>query len=311
MAKKSRKNILKGSRFTKPLLAIFVIVVLFLAYLWLNPLFVPGKTPSQPEPLAQAGEVVVFKKDLDYRLAVYGHCYSEVNQDKVDALAELLRDAIEQAVLMSAYNMPPSEPALEQKAKWIGETTRAPDALSCIKAVYKGDREAYMRNVVSPALVNPTLYDMFAADKTVHQKERQEVDLMLQQVSANPEALPEMSGYKEFEVLKQAPTDDSLLMMGIIFSPDPLIENVLVKLKQGELHNKVVEDEYSYRIIRLVAETDSAYLCDGVVLIKASFDDWFQKYVLENVPITIGDEQLKQALQERYPDLWWLGAKGE
>ena len=73
------------------------------------------------------------------------------------------------------------------------------------------------------------------------------------------------------------------------------MEQVVAGLTVGELHSKVVEDRYSFMVVRLLSrEGDDASL-ESVVIPKLAFDPWFQAQS-QRVPLTVNDQALKEAL---------------
>jgi len=86
---------------------------------------------------------------------------------------------------------------------------------------------------------------------------------------------------------------------------DPFISKVLSKLKKGKIFPDIVEDDYSFKIVRLIDEDKDNYYWDGVVIAKKNFDDWFKNYVKENVKVKIFDKELEKKFKTRYSDIWW------
>ena len=85
---------------------------------------------------------------------------------------------------------------------------------------------------------------------------------------------------------------------------DPLIP-VLEKLSPGDICRNIVEDDYSYRVVRLKERSGNKYLVETVTVYKRPFDEWFKKEA-EKVRIEIFDAALRRSIRERYPNLWWL-----
>lgn len=257
------------------------------------------------KPLAKVGDVIIKKEDLFLRKEVYIKCYKDDKKDESEVLAELIRDALEEAVLKSKYNLEPPESTLEEKAKWIDENTKDPETLSCIKAVYGRNKKAYLKNVVKPTLVNPKLHQMFSQDTLIHRQERKKIWEMMQKLKNNPDILPTLEGYGKFQTKYEENSTLKVSEYEIQFSKDPFIEKVLEKMKPGEIWSEIVEDDYSYKIVRLLGKDNEKYSWDGIVILKQSFDEWFKDYASKYIKIEIYDEVMKKNFLEKYPDLWW------
>lgn len=255
--------------------------------------------------LLKIGDVIVLKEDLKYRLDVYKHCYKEVKTDSSNIVAELIRDNLELAVLMSAYKISPPDSILEKKSNMIDKNTQAPDILKCIKSVYKDDKAAYYRNLVGPTLVNPQLHDLFSKDNNIHKIKSDSVKLIQNQVINEKKINTKLPGYKKFVVLKTTKKNTTLEKYNVNIPPDPLIEKVLIHLKPGEISNDVYTDEYSYRIVRLILENDTSYVCDGIIFEKEPFDTWYVNYITKKIIIEVFDKDIYTKLKDKYSNVWW------
>lgn len=254
--------------------------------------------------IAKVGDVEITEEDLLLRKTVYEKCYKNPSKDGAEVLAELIRDALELAVLEDAFGVSPPEDALRRKARWIDRNTKDPKTLGCIKSVYRGRRAAYLRNVVRPTLVNPKLHGLFSRDTLIHKSERKSIAKILMKIIESPESLSASAGYDTFRVLRVR--GGKVLRHGLEFRQDPIIDSVLARLKPGQVWRNVVEDDYSYRVVRLLWFDDTSYTYDGVVVKKKDFDEWFREYATSHVEIEIYDTLLRREFVRRYPDLWWL-----
>ncbi|MCD6595324.1 hypothetical protein J7L68_06595 [bacterium] len=260
---------------------------------------------KEGEPLARVGVVEINREDLTLQKTVYEKCYGQADKDSTEVLAELISNALEKAVLKAKYEIEPPESVMAEKEKWIDKNTKAPEIWRCKKKIYGENKEALYRDIISPILVNQKLHGMFSQDTLIHKSGRDSIAKIFKKVMEFPESLETIAGYDTFRMPKQVSIDKTLLKSGVEFVPDPIIDKVLVHLKPGEMWQNIVEDDYSYKIVRLLSENDSSYLCDGIILPKRSFDEWFRKYAIENIDIEIYDDYLKKSLIEKYPDLWW------
>ena len=260
---------------------------------------------KENEVVARVGSVEIYREDLILQKAVYERCYGQANKDSIEVLAELIRDALEKAVLKAKYGIEPPESILVEKEKWIDKNTKAPEIWRCRKKVYGRNKKALYRNIISPILVNQKLHGMFSMDTLIHKQERDGIAKIFKKIMEFPESLKTIAGYDTFQIPKRVSVDKTLLESGAEFVPDQIIDKVLVHLKPGEMWQNIIEDDYSYKIVRLLSENDSSYVCDGVIVMKKPFDKWFREYAIKDVDIEIYNDCLKKSLLEKYPDLWW------
>ena len=282
-------------RFYSLLLVILILLLLLVGFFVLR---------NKKVIVAKIGEVVITKQDLTYRTAVYKKCYSQ--KKPVEVLAECINDSLEDAVLQAKYNLQPSINDLQGRSAWIDKNTKDPQTLNCLKSVYGKNYQAYLKNVVRPLLINQKLHSLFAVDPTIHQKERKRISVLMAKVKKNPALLPTLPGYGIFQTPREKKTTIKIKGYNIPLGKNLFIEKVLKRLKPGEMWGDIVEDDYSYKIVRLVKADDKSYTWDGVIIPKRNFNDWFKQYVTKNIPIVIKDDPLKKEVIEQYPQVWWV-----
>ncbi len=66
----------------------------------------------------------------------------------------------------------------------------------------------------------------------------------------------------------------------------------------------IVEDDYSYKVLRLKEKKDKQYLVEAITVYKRPFDEWFRKEA-KKIRIDILDSEFKKSIQIRYPYLRW------
>ncbi len=254
--------------------------------------------------VGRVGEMAIYQEDLDLRTMAYENCYDKKNTDDVSILAECIRDGLEYAVLKSYFCIEPSETVLAQKLKWIDINTKDPPVWECIKLTYTEHRDALSRNVLRPILVNQQLHELFAGDTLIHNSQRDSIRVLKQKVSDNPDALSSIAGYDTFFTKR---TTDSLILAIASDVPNRgvVLERVLSELSPGEISKAIVEDAFTYRIVKLLHVRDTGYVWSGIVIPKRSFDNWFRKYACGNVRIEIYDKRLSEEFNAQYNDIWW------
>ena len=258
------------------------------------------------EKVASINSISIYRKELLLFYKVQKNCYKNENISKEEALAMLIRDKLELSVLKKKYNLEPEKSILNEKAKWIDKNTRAPEILKCTKNTYfPFYKKYYLEDIVKPTLINPKLHFSFSQDREIHKEEIAKIEEIMKKVKNNPEILKSFKEYTKATTSKRK--EEKIEIGGYTFNvpEDPFVSKVLSKLKKGEVFSNVVEDDYSFKIVRLIDEDKENYYWDGVIVMKKSFYDWFKNYVKKNVKIKILDKELKEKFKKRYPNIWW------
>lgn len=264
---------------------------------------------NQPEKktMALVGTQEIWLKDIQYQIEI-DQCYQIEAVKQEVGLIELINQSLEKQVLKQRFQVEAPEHALQKKSSWIDKNTKAPEILKCIKDVFGTDKKSYLDLYVSPTLVNPKLHSLFSLSLEIHQAEIDKIKDIQEEFKENKKDLKNFKEYQEWEIEKQEPrVPDILKEVHAQFRPNPLIREVLEKLKLGEVWPKIIEDDYSFKIVRLVKEDKDKYYLEGVIVEKRPFDGWFQQFVKQNIEIKIINPELKQRILLNYPDLWWLG----
>ena len=89
-------------------------------------------------------------------------------------------------------------------------------------------------------------------------------------------------------------------------SENPLIDKVLKRMKPGGVWTSIIEDDQSYRLLKLLSVNDKEYVCKILTIDKKPFDPWFRDYASAHVPVVFNDQLLRIKLSLKYPQLWWL-----
>ena len=260
---------------------------------------------NKDKKIALVDSLPIYKKELNQFKEVQKNCYKNENISEEEALAMLIRDKLEEAVLKKKYKLSPSFFDLIKKARWINENTKAPEILNCTKKTYSFYKKYYLEDIVKPTLVNPKLHFLFSQDREIHKEEITKIEEIMKKVKNNPEILKSFKEYTKATTSKIK--EEKIEIGGYTFNvpEDPFISKVLSKLKKGEIYPNIVEDDYSFKVVRLIDEDKENYYWEGVIIMKKGFYDWFQNYVKANIKIKILDKELKEKFKKRYPDLWW------
>jgi len=258
------------------------------------------------EKVALIDGISIYRKELFLFYKVQKNCYKNANINKEEVLVMLIRDKLELSALKKKYSLEPEKSVLTEKAKWIDKNTRAPEILKCTKNTYfPFYKRYYLEDIVKPTLVNPKLHFLFSQDREIHKEEIEKIEGIMKKVKEDPEILAKIKEYQKATTSKAKEEKNEIGGYNFDVTEDPFITKVLSKLKKGEVFPNVVEDDYSFKIVRLINEDKENYYWEGAVVMKRDFDDWFKSYVKENVKIRIIDEKLKEKFRARYPNIWW------
>ena len=115
---------------------------------------------AQSEDVAVVGEVTITAQDVAYRQAVAAVRSNEALPAHL-ALLQLIEEAL-MAEVGRSYSVVVSEEMLAEEAERVQETSRDPQTLGRIRAVFGEDETAYQRLVLEPILVNQLLHARFS-----------------------------------------------------------------------------------------------------------------------------------------------------
>jgi hypothetical protein len=233
------------------------------------------------------------------------NCYGNNNINPETATVKIINQFLESAVLKSAFDLEPSEADLKEKSSIIDRDTKEPKILNCVKNVFGENIDSYLRLYVSPTLINPELHRQFNASEDIKKEEIEKIEKARDSLKQG-EGLEKLEGYEKFEILKSIELPETLQAPLPELPQNPLIEKVLKNLKPGETWPNIIEDDSSLKIVRLLSEDENKYYCDGVIIPKKQFDQWFKDYATNNIKMEIKDEQLLSQIRQDYPTLWWL-----
>lgn len=80
---------------------------------------------------------------------------------------------------------------------------------------------------------------------------------------------------------------------------------ILETLSSGDICRNIVEDDYRYRIIKLIERSNETFSVEAITPSKQPYDEWFKKETAK-VEIEIMDPDLRITVEARYPWLWWV-----
>jgi len=264
---------------------------------------------AQPQVVARVGETAITAEDVAYRQAVVAVRSGEEFPAHL-ALLQIIQEAL-LAEVGRTYGVVVTGEMLAEEAARVEATSRDPETLARVRAVFGDDEAAYRRLVLHPILVNQLLRARFSLGHDVQAEPLARAQEVLATALAGSSSLPalaeEFGGeYRQLEVIGGRIHDGDAggevlppeLAQYDVEWPDydrEFVEQVVAGLAAGELHPRVVEDRYSFMVVRLLGREGEDALLESVVVAKLAFDPWFQAQS-QGVPLTIDDPALKEAL---------------
>ena len=226
-------------------------------------------------------------------------------------LISLINDAIEFEVAR-IHGILVTQEEIKSFAKYADENTKAPEILQKVKTAFGDDTAAYERLFLAPKIINRKLRHFYNTNSEIHKPERKSIEKAYGVVSSGKsfQEAAEQLGL-QFKTLETGTQDTSApegrkkdINGGGAPAGDPLIP-ILEKLSPGEICRNIVEDDYSYRVIRLKERSENKYLVETIAVYKRPFDEWFRKEA-EKIKIEILDPELKKSLKAKYLAVWWV-----
>ena len=263
-----------------------------------------------PYDVALVGERTITAEDLAYRQAVV-----EVRSGKAFPAHLALLQLIEEALMAEvgrAYGVEVNSAMLAEEAKRVQQTSRDPQTLEHIQAVFDGDESAYRRLVLEPILVNQLLHARFSLGHDIQSEPLARAKLLLAAAQIDPtsmSALAEDYGgkYRQLQVISGKLTSGEglredefipqLAQYGLEY-PDydqQFVDQVVSDLEPGEIYPKVVEDRSSFMVVRSISRNGKDALLESIVIAKLVFDPWFQTQS-QRVKLEVLGQDLKETL---------------
>jgi hypothetical protein len=255
--------------------------------------------------LFSVGQTPIRQSDLEYRIRIERVYRREAPAPQAAAVM-LINDALEREVARRARALPTSE-EVAKLVEFVDRTTKAPEKLQEVKAVFGADKASYRRLFIEPGLVNRKLRKHQSLSPSLHSAERRRIEEVFAKVRSGGEIEDvARAANVDFERVwietKPAELPDALrpYVGGSIENP---VVPLLGQLRQGETYPGIVEDEHGYRVVRMLEKTDSRFHIEAATVQKQPFESWFSAEV-RNVRITSHDPVLVAAIKSSYPDYY-------
>lgn len=258
---------------------------------------------------ARVGVLPITEKDLAQRAKV-SEVYYPGSGKRYVALAQLVKGYLAVEVLKS-LGVPTDNAALEREAARIDGSTKAPEMLAKIKAVYGEDRRGYMDTFVRVVHGERGLYnEVFLKSASIHQETRRQAAEFLAEAKGAPSSFAEIAKKRGLG----AGTLRVSLDNGIVRETERKEERkeerpagaapagveqarrILEsagKAGPGEVVPDLIEWQEGYQALRVLRKEGDATLVESVSVPKRAYDDWFWEKA-SKIPVTIDDKALKE-----------------
>ncbi len=270
--------------------------------------------------VAEVGGAQISSADVSYRVAVE-KAYGNATATEAAALVLLVNDALEREVARAA-GVDATAEEIAALGRHADETSKAPEILAKVKRVFSGaddrgddrgdGRAAYERLYLAPKVVNRKLRAWYSRDAAIHGRERELIEKAFGLVS---------SGMALKQAAEECGLDFSAFEAGGSGGPlpseleryfprsaggvkDPL-ESILDSLPVGAVYDRIVENDRSFRVVKLVERNGSEYKAEAIAAPKRPFDEWFSERAAR-IEVRITDAALARAVRETYPNVWWV-----
>ncbi|MEK7519666.1 MAG: hypothetical protein AAB581_00250 [Patescibacteria group bacterium] len=270
----------------------------------------PGKKVSSVDDITITDADIAAKIKLE-------NAYGNSNITQEEALVGLLDQFLEQAVAKK-FQLTATQQELIDLDNHAVQNSKAPDILQQIKTNIS--ESAYQRLYLAPKITNKKLHLFYSTNKDFHKEARNAIEKArgFVQSGASFASAAQETGvvYSTSSVplffgdpgIPDAfqPYFSSTSSADALFPEDPVLK-IVKTLSVGAIYQDILEDDYSYSLIRLISrqKQKDIYVIESLVSPKQSYDQWFMKQA-GTVKMNIQDAALKQSIQSKYPGVWWL-----
>ncbi len=274
------------------------------------PVFCGTVIADSSEIMATVDSTIITDRDISYMIDIekaYGN--NEITQEAV--IVSLINDAIEHKVAR-LYDVFISQGEIDSFKRHVDEHTKAPHVLQQVKLLFGDDSSSYNRIYLAPKITSWRLHDFYSASHEIHKRERELIERAYGLVVAGRgfrKAAEECGLRFSSFAVEDKETVQPLELGRYAVQNNPPVKGPLIpileSLTPGEIYRNIVEDDYGYRVIRLRERNSETYSVEAIAVNKEPFDEWFRKQATR-VGIEILDQDLKDRIKAKYPDIWWL-----
>ena len=259
--------------------------------------------------VAEVGSIKITEQTIINRLAVEA-AYDNKGLNKVSGLIMTINDALEMEFANKINQQPTANEIIDFKDH-ADKTSKAPEILNKIKNIYAADIKSYDLWFISPKIVNTKIRTYFSGNKTYNQQTFARIEPSLKMLRSGKSMKQTASALKlnyAVDSISAKPVDMTPALENY---PDARLpfENPMLKyltgMKVGDICPNIIEENYSFMVIRLTSKAKDKYIIERISVQKPDFDSWFKKEAA-SIPIMINNTEIIRELKSNYGNLWWL-----
>jgi len=286
-----------------------IVVPLFLAVVFAS-VCDATQTDGAPLSIATVGQYHLARTDLGYRIGI-ARAYGNRGVSDAEALLSLVNDALEREIARRTGIIVTAK-ELTGFTRHVDASSKAPKVLAAVKTVFDGDVTAYRRIYLAPKMINRELHLWFSRDSKIQEQQRQSIQQAYAFVlSGKP--FKEAASASGLTVVERKYEATSKIAPGALkaFYPNGVssisegFKKVLNQITIGEILHTIIENDESYRVVRLQGKTGNSYQTTEIISPKRLFEAWYRQQT-KSVDIVIEDERLEQTICTIYRQPDWI-----
>jgi len=266
----------------------------------------PGKAGDR---VALVGKTAIIEQDISYKIQIE-KAYRNEGATREAAFVSLVNDAIEHEIA-AIHDVAITREEMDSFKRHVDDHTKAPEILQKVKALFADDLISYERLYLAPKIINRKLRYFCARSSEIHENQRSLIEKAYGLVVSGKsfQEAAEQCGLKYASFDTEGKGTELGADIQRIVGKENMVEHsplisVLETLTAGEIYGKIVEDECSYRVIRLVRRNGGTYTAEAVTVNKRPFDEWLRQEA-SKIRIGILEQTLRDNVQVEYHHLWW------
>ena len=242
-------------------------------------------------------------KDIHYRLNIE-RAYGNKEVDTNLAFIMLINEAIEASV-SEKYKIYPSQIEISDMNYHVNSTSKAPDILNEVKAVFKNDTQSYFRLYIAPRIINMKLRNYYWFNPEFHIKTILLVEDLYKSLyngtSFYNNDLYKLETDTLFFSANSVDLSDSIEMQN---SYNLKVYTAVKSLDKYEI-SPIIENEKSFIIIKLLEMNLNEAIYETYTINKEDFDEWLKNEIM-NMGIFVLNDQLANKIKNKYNQVWWV-----
>lgn len=257
--------------------------------------------------VARVGSIPVTHKDLDLRIKVSEIYYPGSGKPYV-GLSQLIKGYLSVEILRSR-GQKVDDAEIEGEAKRIDASTKAPDMLAKIKAVYGNDRKAYLDTFVRLVYAERVLYgEVFLKSREIQKEKHRQAEELLRNGLTSPAGFAAQAKERgittaTLKISREKGIAPYSQPKGMPSRPEgpvgvELAERIIPQLsglKPGQVCPEIIELQETFLVIRFLRKEGKNYIVESASVQKKSYDEWFWSEA-SKIPVVIRDRALKDEL---------------